>query len=133
MIAHHIVSFTMLYFSYHLKMYGYEVVIALWLTDVTNPLHNLRWFFCEMQWHREVVAVVNEVLFAVLFLVNRMFIGFYVVYVINVDARSHLFFRCGTICMQIVNLIFTYHLVVAAMQWFRGGNTEEETGGEKED
>merc|ERR1719494_953098 len=112
MIIHHFTSLIFLLFSIVYNMYGYETIVAMYLMEFTNPIYHLRWFLRSMELHTRTFAFVNDVIFAALFLVLRMLIGSYAMYVIIADSETHNFLKLGTMCMQLVNATFSYQIIM---------------------
>lgn len=110
MITHHLTSLSILQISYLYNMFGYETVVALWLTDVTNPLQHIRWFLRSMEWHLNKWALANEILYVIVFFVNRILIGTYVTYLVFVGVEYHVVFKMTTSALHVVNFIFAYQI-----------------------
>ena len=111
MILHHITSLVFTQYPLYLNMYGYETIVALYIMELTNPLLHFRWFLRSMGLHETRLAFINELVFAVLFLVLRMALGSYTMYVIIINNDTHIFLKFGTICMQTVNAVFSYQIL----------------------
>jgi len=111
MIIHHVVSLWCSLSSYYYGVSGYETIIAMWLSEFTNPLFHMRWFLRSMEWHQGKLALVNNVLFAVLFLFSRMVLGTYAWYTVVFVKNTPCFIWITSCMFQTVNVVFSYQIV----------------------
>ena len=75
MLAHHVI--TIIAFLYVLRqgMYGCETVALLAISELTNPLLQLRWFLKYYGKHRGIVAILVDWTFALAFWFLRLVLG----------------------------------------------------------
>lgn len=123
MIIHHIISLMCVNYALISNTSGYETSIALWVTELTNPLLQIRWFLRSMGWHTYKVAMLNELLFSVLFLVNRLFLASYFVFYLVFVYDTPIVVRIGCSILQVVNLVFSYQLVLMIRRRLKAKNT----------
>ena len=118
MTLHHVVSLICVSYPLLQGVSGYDAVIAIWLTELTNPSVHLRWMLRSLELHNSRLAVINEIVFVLVFFVNRMFLGTYVIYTLIVAENTAWFVKIGAAAFQIINSLFSYQLAQMVVRKF---------------
>ena len=114
MMLHHIVSLTGLLWCYQLNVCGYEVCLLIWCSEFTNPCLQTRWFLRTKEWHRALVAQINEFLFVCFFVLMRGVFGLCFIYQV-INAKNLLMVMRGFgFAFQFVNCLFLYQIAMFA-------------------
>jgi len=115
MLCHHFLSLLALFSSSYTNYSGYEVVFMLWAGEFTNPFLQIRWFLRTKELHKTIYAQINEVVFVILFVFMRLYVGSYIYYMMLFHSPNMwTMFRIAGTSFHIVNLVFIYQVVMFA-------------------
>ena len=106
--------------------------MGFWVSELANPHMQLRWFLRSMEWHQNKFYTMNEVVFGVVFIANRVFLGSYFAYLILFVADSYREVKLAVIAVHFFNFFFASQIIGLARRRLREmGGGKIEGGGEE--
>ena len=108
-IVHHVICFTILLIAILTFKCGPELIWAIWSFEQSGPFLNLR-FFLENSRHKSSgIAITNECLFCIVFLVFRYAVGSWVLHKLLVSQNSLLIIKllCSTFFLYNQIILYT--------------------------
>ena len=108
-IVHHVICFTILLIAILTLKCGPELIWAIWSFEQSGPCLNLR-FFLEHSSHKSSgIAITNECLFCIVFLVFRYAVGSWVLHKLLVSQNSLLTIKllCSTFFLYNQIILYT--------------------------
>eukprot|EP00249_Psilotum_nudum_P013019 c24107_g2_i1 orf=399-1070(+) len=115
-VFHHIMSIWSLAYGVFYVACGTELVTCLWLSELSNPFMHGRELLKELGMKDTRLSLVNDICFAVVFILARLGLGPYVTYV-TVFADNPLFVKIGGCGIQTVSIFWSYK--IARMAYFK--------------
>ncbi|XP_028320471.1 TLC domain-containing protein 5a [Gouania willdenowi] len=125
MLAHHTMSILGILLTLWLGESGIEGCAVLFGSEITNPLLQTRWFLKQTGRYRTLLGDVVDVLFMLLFVVMRVFVGGTMLYCELISPRPRFFIKCGGVAMYALSWIFMVDIVKFAMRKSRRWNQEQ--------
>lgn len=112
--VHHIVSISSLAYSVFYKKCGTEIVMCLWLSELSNPFMHARELLKELGLKETTLALANDVCFALVFGIARIGLGPYLVY-LTVFADNPIPVKVGALGIQFVSIFWFYKIARLAI------------------
>jgi len=109
-LIHHLLTLMGLVFGYVRQISGTELVACLVLMEVSNPFMHGRELLKELNLKDSPLSLANDVLFALVFTVARIFVGPVVVYLCVVSPTSPFAVKVGAVGIQVVSLLWFYKI-----------------------
>lgn len=106
MIYHHTLSICGMVIVLVLGQSATEVNAVVFVSEITNPLLQARWFLRDMGRYHSFVGEVVDFLFVTLFLVLRIAGGAWIMYSVVIAPRTILMLKLGVLAMYLVSLGF---------------------------
>ncbi|KAG0622554.1 hypothetical protein M758_3G106400 [Ceratodon purpureus] len=110
MLIHHALTILGLAYGYVRQISGTELVACLILMEVSNPFMHGRELIKELKLKDSSLSLANDVIFALIFTVARIFIGPVVVYKCVVSPTSPFAVKVGAVGIQVVSLLWFYKI-----------------------
>lgn len=110
-LFHHVTTIAGLYVGIFQRMSGHELLMCLLLMEASTPFMHMRFVFRELGWSEKPFARVNDVLFAVIFLLCRNFLGLFVVYWTMISETTPWVVKAGGVGIALVSWFWTHKLV----------------------
>ncbi|KAM9733027.1 TLC domain-containing protein 5a isoform 1-T2 [Menidia menidia] len=111
MLAHHTMSILGILLTLWLGESGIESCAVLFGSEVTNPLLQARWFLKQTGHYRTLLGDVVDVLFVLLFVTMRIFVGGTMLYCELISPRPRFFIKCGGVAMYALSWVFMVDIV----------------------
>ncbi|XP_069390724.1 TLC domain-containing protein 5a isoform X3 [Paralichthys olivaceus] len=111
MLAHHTMSILGILLTLWLGESGIESCAVLFGSEITNPLLQARWFLKQTGHYRSLLGNVVDVLFVLLFVVMRIFVGGTMLYCELISPRPRFFIKCGGVAMYALSWVFMVDIV----------------------
>merc|ERR1711973_800008 len=111
MILHHLLGMIVGLYGVYYDACGYECALGFWITELANPFLQIRWFLRSMEWHSYLPYKVNEGLFVVVFLFNRVVLGSVYFYVTLFVSNAFLAVKISTVFVHMFNFFFAHQIV----------------------
>ncbi|XP_054457196.1 TLC domain-containing protein 5a isoform X2 [Anoplopoma fimbria] len=111
MLAHHTMSILGILLTLWLGESGIESCAVLFGSEITNPLLQARWFLKQTGRYRTLLGDVVDVLFVLLFVVMRVFVGGTMLYCELISPRPRFFIKCGGVAMYALSWVFMVDIV----------------------
>lgn len=108
---HHIATLLGLYVGVFERVSGHELLLCLTLMEASNPFLHMRNVFRELGQGGTRLADLNDVAFAVTFLICRNFLGLFVVYWTLTCPQSPCLVKAGGLGILLISLFWTTKLV----------------------
>ncbi|KAJ6653955.1 hypothetical protein lerEdw1_007587 [Lerista edwardsae] len=106
MLLHHALSICGTVIVLALGQSATEVNAVVFVSEITNPLLQLRWFLRDMGCYHSLVGDVVDFLFIALFLTLRIVAGAWIVHSVALSSRTILTLKWGVLAMYLVSLGF---------------------------
>lgn len=116
MLAHHTMSILGILLTLWLGESGIEGCAVLFGSEITNPLLQARWFLKQTGRYRTWMGDAVDVLFVLLFVVMRIFVGGTMLYCELISPRPRFFIKCGGVAMYALSWVFMVDIVRFAMR-----------------
>ncbi|XP_024379947.1 uncharacterized protein [Physcomitrium patens] len=107
---HHVLTILGLGFGYERQISGTELVACLMLMEVSNPFMHARELLKELNLKDSSMNLANDVVFALIFTVARVFIGPIVVYKCLLSSTTPFAVKVGAVGIQVVSLLWFYKI-----------------------
>ncbi|XP_054650847.1 TLC domain-containing protein 5a [Dunckerocampus dactyliophorus] len=111
MLAHHTVSILGILLTLWLGESGIEGCAVLFGSEITNPLLQARWFLKQTGRHGTPLADTVDILFVLLFVLMRVFVGGTMLYCELISPRPRFFIKCGGVAMYVLSWVFMVDIV----------------------
>ncbi|CAN0259696.1 unnamed protein product [Lampetra planeri] len=106
-IAHHIISICGLTISLALGVCATETNIVVFVTEITNPILQLRWFLRqEGRYDGATIGVLLDMVFVLLFICMRIGLGTMLLFSIIPSRRSLLLVKIGGVGIYVISWLF---------------------------
>ena len=113
MHIHHITSLMAVLSTYYINSSGYEILQVLWAAEFTNPFLQFRWFMRSMELHTTKLAVINEIIFVAMFVINRMgflmYMSFHMFFVVE---NVHCVVKYTGFIILLINVTFMKQIIM---------------------
>ncbi|NXY87982.1 TM136 protein, partial [Alcedo cyanopectus] len=106
MLFHHTLSICGMILVLGLGQSATEVNAVVFVSEITNPLLQARWFLREMGRYHTLLGEVVDLLFVILFLVLRIGGGALILYVMVTSPEPSWVLKAGGLAMYFVSLAF---------------------------
>ncbi|XP_062995233.1 TLC domain-containing protein 5-like [Elgaria multicarinata webbii] len=106
MLFHHMLSISGMVIVLALGESATEVNAVTFVSEITNPLLQMRWFLRDMGRYHGFVGDVVDSLFVVLFLGLRIIGGAWIMHSVVTSPRTIWMLKCGVLVMYMVSLGF---------------------------
>ncbi|XP_041796971.1 TLC domain-containing protein 5a isoform X3 [Chelmon rostratus] len=116
MLAHHTMSILGILLTLWLGESGIEGCAVLFGSEITNPLLQARWFLKQTGHYATLLGEVVDVLFVLLFVVMRIFVGGTMLYCELISPRPRFFIKCGGVAMYALSWVFMVDIVRFAIR-----------------
>lgn len=113
-VVHHTVSISCLAYSVFSNKCGTELVMCLWLSELSNPFMHARELLKELGLKDTTLALANDVCFALVFGFARVVLGPYLVY-LTVFADNPLPVKLGALGIEFVSIYWFYKIARKAV------------------
>lgn len=110
-LFHHATTIAGLYVGVFQRMSGHELLMCLLLMEASTPFMHMRFVFRELGCSDKAFAQVNDVLFAVVFLLCRNILGLFVVYWTMISETTPWVVKAGGVGIALVSWFWTHKLV----------------------
>lgn len=117
-LFHHVTTIAGLYVGVFQRTSGHELLMCLLLMEASSPFMHMRFVFRELGWSHRSFAQVNDVLFAVIFLLCRNVFGLFVVYWTLVSETTPWVVKAGGVGIALVSWFWTHKLVSMIVRKF---------------
>ncbi|XP_038065931.1 TLC domain-containing protein 5-like [Patiria miniata] len=97
---------------------GAEVTLCLFLAELTNPMLMAHWFLRDAGMADHILYEVNQLLFLASYIVIRMGLGSYLLYLYIMNPLSYVLLKIGGIIMWLVNVVFMGEILKKAYKNF---------------
>ncbi|XP_024133089.1 TLC domain-containing protein 5a isoform X4 [Oryzias melastigma] len=111
MLAHHTMSILGILLTLWLGESGIESCAVLFGSEITNPLLQARWFLKQTGRYGTWLGDVVDVLFVLLFVTMRIFVGGTMLYCELISPRPRFFIKCGGVAMYALSWVFMVDIV----------------------
>ncbi|KAM8903853.1 TLC domain-containing protein 5a isoform 2-T3 [Spinachia spinachia] len=111
MLAHHTMSILGILLTLWLGESGIESCAVLFGSEITNPLLQARWFLKQTGRYGTRLGDVVDVLFVLLFVLMRVFVGGTMLYCELISPRPRFFIKCGGVAMYALSWVFMVDIV----------------------
>lgn len=108
---HHVASIMGLQVGVFQRTSGHELLMCLVLMEVSSPFMHWRYILREFGWAGTKMADINDICFAVSFLVCRNVLGLFVVYWTVMSAPTPLLVKLGGLGILLVSWFWTHKLL----------------------
>ncbi|MCO5554727.1 hypothetical protein L7F22_008261 [Adiantum nelumboides] len=119
-VIHHTVSISSLAYSVFNNKCGTEIVMCLWLSELSNPFMHARELLKELGLKDTTLALANDISFALVFGFARVVLGPYLVY-LTVFADNPIMVKVGALGIQFVSIFWFYKIARMAVYKLSGG------------
>nr|XP_061797828.1 TLC domain-containing protein 5-like [Nerophis lumbriciformis] len=116
MLAHHSMSILGILLTLWLGESGIEGCAVLFGSEITNPLLQARWFLKQTGRYGTPLAHTVDVLFVLLFVLMRIFVGGTMLYCELISPRPRFFIKCGGVAMYALSWVFMVDIVRFAVR-----------------
>ncbi|KAF7668981.1 hypothetical protein LDENG_00271690 [Lucifuga dentata] len=116
MLAHHTMSILGILLTLWLGESGIESCAVLFGSEITNPLLQARWFLKHTGHYETLLGNVVDVLFVLLFVFMRIFVGGTMLYCELISPRPRFFIKCGGVAMYALSWVFMVDIVRFAIR-----------------
>eukprot|EP00884_Botryococcus_braunii_P006540 jgi/Botrbrau1/15888/Bobra.40_1s0071.1 len=116
---HHLCTILGLSVGVCLRKSGGELTACLLLMEMSNPFLHLRYMLKESRMESSSFAVLNDMAFAVSFIICRVLIGPLVVYHTLTCSSSSTFVKVGGLGVQLVSLFWFYKVAQTLRRKFK--------------
>lgn len=116
MLAHHTMSILGILLTLWLGESGIESCAVLFGSEITNPLLQARWFLKQTGRYGTMLGDVVDVLFVLLFVLMRIFVGGTMLYCELISPRPRFFIKCGGVAMYALSWVFMVDIVRFAIR-----------------
>ncbi|XP_056139547.1 TLC domain-containing protein 5a [Lampris incognitus] len=106
MLAHHTMSILGILLTLWLGESGIESCAVLFGSEITNPLLQARWFLKQTGHYETLLGDVVDVLFVLLFVFMRVFVGGTMLYCELISPRPRFYIKCGGVAMYTLSWVF---------------------------
>ncbi|KAK1786526.1 hypothetical protein P4O66_017656, partial [Electrophorus voltai] len=106
MLAHHTMSILGILLTLWLGESGIESCAVIFGSEITNPLLQARWFLKHSGHYDTFLGDLVDVLFVLLFVFMRVFVGGAMLYCELVSPRPKLVIKCGGVAMYVLSWVF---------------------------
>lgn len=106
MLAHHTISILGILLTLWLGESGIEACAVLFGSEITNPLLQTRWFLKHSGRYDSFLGDVVDVLFVLLFVFMRIFVGGTMLYCELISPRPKFIIKCGGVAMYALSWVF---------------------------
>ncbi|NXO23515.1 TM136 protein, partial [Cisticola juncidis] len=106
MLLHHTLSICGMVLVLGLGKSGTEVNAVVFVSEITNPLLQARWFLREMGSYHSTLGKVVDFLFVLLFLALRIGAGAWIMYGVVTSPKPNWLLKAGGLAMYVVSLGF---------------------------
>lgn len=108
---HHVATILGLFVGVFNRTSGHELLLCLVLMEASNPFMHLRCILRDVGYGKTRLADINDVVFAVTFLLCRNVLGLFVVYWTVMSSTTPLLVKAGGVGILAVSLFWTQKLV----------------------
>ncbi|XP_060107139.1 TLC domain-containing protein 5-like [Heteronotia binoei] len=130
MLSHHVLSVSGLVLVLLLGESATEVNAVVFVSEITNPLLQARWFLREMGRYPSLAGDVVDILFVALFVGLRIVGGAWIMRAILASARTFWMLKIGALAMYVVSLAFMLDISRFAKRKLTKKYSAWKTGGE---
>ncbi|KAM3875231.1 TLC domain-containing protein 5a [Diretmus argenteus] len=116
MLAHHTLSILGILLTLWLGESGIEGCAVLFGSEITNPLLQARWFLRQTGRYETLLGDVVDILFVLLFVLMRIFVGGMMLYCELISPRPRFFIKCGGVAMYAMSWVFVVDIGRFAMR-----------------
>lgn len=116
MLAHHTMSILGILLTLWLGESGIEACAVLFGSEITNPLLQMRWFLKQTGHYRTLLGDIVDILFVLLFVLMRIFVGGTMLYCELISPRPRFFIKCGGVAMYALSWVFMVDIVRFAIR-----------------
>ncbi|TRY64860.1 hypothetical protein DNTS_006193 [Danionella cerebrum] len=106
MLLHHTMSILGILLTLWLGESGIESCAVLFGSEITNPLLQTRWFLKHSGYYDSFLGSLVDVLFVVLFVFMRVFVGGAMLYCELSSPRPKFIIKCGGVAMYALSWVF---------------------------
>lgn len=117
---HHIATTSGMAAGVFQRISGHELLLCLVLMEVSNPCMHMRYIFREIKWQDKPVAQMNDVAFALTFLICRNILGVPVVTWTTLSPTTPWLVKLGGIGIALVSWFWTHKLVSMIIRKLKG-------------
>ncbi|XP_044295422.1 TLC domain-containing protein 5-like [Varanus komodoensis] len=110
MLSHHLLSICGMVLVLAMGTSATEVNAVVFVSEITNPLLQVRWFLREVGRYHSLVGDVVDSLFVALFLGLRIVGGVWIVHSVMTSPRTIWMLKGGVLAMYAVSLGFMLHI-----------------------
>lgn len=125
MLAHHTMTILGILLTLWLGESGIESCAVLFGSEITNPLLQTRWFLKQTGQYETPLGGIVDLLFVVLFVVMRIFVGGTMLYCELISPRPRFFIKCGGVAMYALSWIFMVDIVRFAIRKSNNWNRQK--------
>lgn len=111
MVFHHSLSIFGLANTAFQCKWGTELVGVVGLTEVSNPVLQIRWFLKSSGYLKSVLGELVDLTFLIVFTVFRLIIGGYVSFLYITYPNDDILGKIGCSCIYAVSLAFYYYIL----------------------
>ena len=113
-VVHHVLSFLVLFAPILTLKSGAEVIFCLWYCELSGPFLHLRFFIEQSIYKHSTIAVINECVFAFLFVSCRYGLGLWTLYKLYWSPESLLMVKMFTLIFFFFNQYIFYMMCMRA-------------------
>lgn len=110
MLFHHTLSICGMIMVLGLGKSATEVNAIVFVSEITNPLLQTRWFLREMGCYHTFLRAVVDFFFVFLFLVLRIGGGAFIMYAMVTSPDPSRLLKAGGLAMYLVSLVFMFEI-----------------------
>ncbi|XP_077967646.1 TLC domain-containing protein 5-like [Styela clava] len=110
MLIHHMISIVTMSISLWMGVSGVEVLATIFGSEISTIFLDLRWFIKYHKMHDTTVGITNDILFVLLFVGFRIFLGGYLAYC-ELLSPAPIIMKLGGSCMYLVNCVFLFQVL----------------------
>lgn len=111
MLSHHMLSVAGLVLVLLLGRSATEVNAVVFVSEVTNPLLQARWFLRDMGRYPSLMGDLVDFLFVALFVVLRIVGGAWIMRAVMASPRTFWMLKIGVLAMYVVSLAFMLDII----------------------
>lgn len=119
MFAHHVISIIAFLYILQQGLYGCEAVAAVALSELTNPLLQLRWFLKYFGVYRGILAITVDWIFALSFWFLRMVVGTILLVRFLQNPEADMFAKVCGVFFYAVSAIFSVQIAQYLLHQYR--------------
>lgn len=126
-LFHHVTTIAGLCVGVFQRTSGHELLMCLLLMEASTPFMHMRFVFREVGWSDRTFAQVNDVLFAVVFLVCRNVLGVFVVYWTLISETTPWVVKAGGVGIALVSWFWTHKLISMILRKISGKKSTKQS------